>query len=723
MKMAALKNINWKRMGVDHGEKIVLGVIALSMLLVLTSAPWATEKREPTKLVSNVSESQQKVKASVWPDAEKAKYATQSGIGERVNELMTPVDVAKFSYKTDIIWPLVRREEPIREPEYLTVEALTANNSRTTLIIKPNSGAAFDEQMADAADPAANAADVNDEFGVRRPNQNRGGAGGAAAPLAGAGIPPVGGRPPMNAGAGAEMLGGGGTGAEGLGGSFSEMGKGYRFASIRGVIPYRRQADRFAKARHELISRSYDVLQYLDFELERKTAVAGNDPWAGPWELVNMKVALEVIRDADFDEEVVEASITDPVVTMPLPLRAQGTWDNWANHPLLEGFALSDEGKELQRVMTEQLLEYERQAQLAQNQAGPVKKGFSVYQRDVRGLQRDIANNSANAAGFGQFLQSDPLSANPIDKARNDRIKKKVEVTAAGQYLLFRYFDFDVAPNNAYKYRVRLKIANPNFGLSPDQVVAPFVAEKEDRLTPWSNETDPVVVGDDVQYFLTKIDPKGDHGQRYTAQFNVYQWNPVTGVPVHDEALKVVYGQSIAETTKETKVIYAPTHTKKEPFAFNTGDTLVDSTEMALLTDTGLHSDLKLPGDPKNKFNYTEKALLVNEFGELVTTDPESTKSRADRTKSRFNAQTAAWDDLSDPSETSSQGSTLDALATAATPMGPMPGGAGAEGKSKKRNLTKKTAGGPGAGMIGGGAGMPPAAAGGASPIPPKRNR
>lgn len=719
MKMSALKNINWKRFGVDHGEKIVLGVIALSMLLVLTSAPWATEKREPAKLVSNVSESQQKVKASVWPDAEKAKYATQSGIGERVNELMTPVDVAKYSYKTDIIWPLVRREEPIREPEYLAPEALVADSGRTTIIIKPNSGVDFDEQMADAANPDGNAADPNGEFAVRRPNTNRGGAGGAAGPLAGAG--PIPGRPPMNAGLGADVLGGPGAGGEGLATNFSEVGKGYRFASIRAVIPYRRQADRFAKARHELISRSYDVLQYLDFELERKTAVAGNDPWAGPWEPVNIKVALEVIRDADFDEEVVEASITDPVVTMPLPLRAQGTWDNWANHPLLEGFALSEEGKELQRVMTEQLLEYERQAQLAQNQAGPVKKGFSVYQRDVRGLQRDIANNSANAAGFGQFLQNDPMSANPVDRARNDRIKKKVEVTAAGQYLLFRYFDFDVAPNNAYKYRVRLKIANPNFGLSPDQVVAPFVAEKEDRLTPWSNETDPVVIGDDVQYFLTKIDPKGDHGQRYTAQFNVYQWNPVTGVPVHDDSLKVVYGQPIAETTKETKVIYAPTHTKKEPFSFNTGDTLVDSTEMALLTDTGLHSDLKLPGDPKNKFNYTEKALLVNEFGELLTTDPESTKSRADRTKSRFNAQTAAWDDLTDPSETSSQGSKLDELATAVTPMGPMPGGAGADGKSKRRNLTKKNAGGR-PGMEG--AMMPPPAAGaGASPMPPKRGR
>lgn len=715
MKMAGLKNINWKRVGVDHGEKIVLGIIAFSMLLVLTSAPWATEKRDPNKLVSNVSESQAKVKASVWPDTEKAKYATQSGIGTRVTELMTPVDVAKYSYKTDIIWPLVRREEPIREPEYLAIESLIANNGRTTLLLKPGSGAGGDELMAEAGDPAEDN-NANGEFGVKK-NPPKGGGPGALG-LPGGALPPMGVRNPM---AGGDMVGGIGAAGDAAGGSASEQGKGFRFASIRGVIPYRRQADRFAKARHELISRSYDVLQYLDFELERKTAVAGNDPWSGPWEPVNLKIALEIIRDADFDEEVVESSITDPVVTMPLPLRAQGSWDNWANHPLLEGFALSEEGKELQRAMTEQLLEYERQSQLAENRTGPVKRGFAGLQRDMRGLQREIANDAGNAKGFGTFLQNDPLSANPLDKARNERIKKKVEVTAAGQYLLFRYFDFDVAPNNAYKYRVRLKVANPNFGLSPDQVVAPFVAEKEDRLTPWSNETDPVVVGDDVQYFLTKIDPKGDHGARYTAQFNVYQWNPATGVPVHDDALKVVYGQPVAETTKETKVIYAPTHVKKEPYAFNTGDTLIDSTEMALLTDSGLHADLKLPGDPKNKFNYTEKALLVNEFGELTTTDPESTKKRADRTKSRFKEWTAAWDDLGDPSETKSSGSKLDELANAAGgPMGPMPG-VTPDGKSKKKNLTKKT--GRDA-MMGG---MTPAAAGAAAggmgPMPPKKNR
>ncbi|MCC7419482.1 MAG: hypothetical protein IT428_04335 [Planctomycetaceae bacterium] len=691
MNMAGLKNINWKRVGIDHGEKIVLGIIGLSMLTVVAAGPkpWDTEKRDPNKLVTNVSESQTKVKASVWPDAEKAKYATQSGIGERVTELMTPVDVAKYSYKTDIIWPLVRREEPIREPEWLAVDQPIATSGRVTLVLKPNSGPSPDElQMAEAADPA-NGNAVNDEFAVRQNNQNRGGAAGALGPV-GAAVPPMGVRNPMGAATATDVLGAMGPGGEGVGSTISEQGKGYRFAAIRAVIPYRRQADRIAKASHELISRSYDKLQYLDFELERKTAVAGNDPWSGPWEPVNIKVALEVIRDADFDEEVVESSITDPVVTMPLPLRAQGTWDNWANHPLLEGFALSEEGKELQRLMTEQLLEYERQAQLAESRSGPVKKGFSIYQRDVRGLQQVIANNAANATGFGQFLQNDPMSLNPLERARNDRIKKKVEVTAAGQYLLFRYFDFDVAPNNAYKYRVRLKIANPNYGLSPDQVVAPFVAEKEERLTPWSTETNPVVIGDDVQYFLTKIDPKGG----YTAQFNVYQWNPATGVPVHDETLKVVYGQPIA-ATKETKVIYAPTHTKKEPFSFNTGDTLVDSTEMALLSDIGLHSDLKLPGDPKHKFDYTEKVLLVNEFGELLTTDPDSTRSRAERTKSRFNAQTSAWDDLTDPSETATQGSKLDELANAAAPMGPMPG-VMTDGKSKKKNLTKKT----GAGVL-----------------------
>lgn len=694
----SLKNVNWKRVGIDHGEKIVLAVVALLVLLILVSAPWATETRDPEKLVTNVSESQAKVHASTWPDAERAKYATQSGIGEQVGKLMTAVDVTKFWYKTDMIWPLVRREEPIREPEFLPVDSLQATSGRTTIEMQRNPAGATEGQLADAGTAKPKAEETSDEFEIRNRSRSSEGIPGRAG---GAGIA----APP------AQDVLGAGNGSPGSDGGV--YGKGVRFAAVTGVVPYRRQADRFAKARHEPISRSYDALEYLDFQLERKTAVAGADPWSGPWEPVNVKLAMEVVRDADFEDDVVEASITNPVVTMPLPRRVQGSWDAWANHPLLANFALSDEGKELQRLMTEQLIEFERQTQLAESKQGPRPGGFAAFQRDVRRLQQNVANSADNSRQFNQFLQ-DP-NVNAVDRARNEKVKKKVEVTAAGQYLLFRYFDFDVAPNNAYRYRVRLVVANPNYGLSPDQVVVPFVAEKETRETPWSNETDPVVIGDDVQFFLTKLDSKYEvqRGLKYTAQFDVFQWNAETGMPVHDDALKVVYGQQIMETTKESTVLYPPTHMKKEPFTFNTGDVLIDSTEMPLLSEAAIHSDLKLPTDSKSRLAYVEKALLVNEYGELVTIDPQSTKSHAERTKWRFEKQTEPWEKvLEDPSDSGSKGSTLDQLSEGVPdPMG-IRGAEAGGGKKRSRNPTKTAVtvlgAAAGAPMPPGGAGMPP---------------
>src|SRR5690606_13643890 len=82
---------------------------------------------------------------------------------------------------------------------------------------------------------------------------------------------------------------------------------------------------------------------------------------------------------------------------------------------------------------------------------------------------------------------------------------QELRVTATGQLLLSRYFDFNVDPGKTYRYRVRLKVQNPNFGLSPEQIRSPEVAEGEFRFTPWSAATEPVTVPPDTEYFVRQI--------------------------------------------------------------------------------------------------------------------------------------------------------------------------------------------------------------------------
>jgi len=86
-------------------------------------------------------------------------------------------------------------------------------------------------------------------------------------------------------------------------------------------------------------------------------------------------------------------------------------------------------------------------------------------------------------------------------RARPDRaLSDEDERDGVGQpeYLLFRYFDFDVAPGKQYRYRVRLLLANPNYGLPPPYLEDENAAKVRYLETEWSEPTAVVRVPPDT---------------------------------------------------------------------------------------------------------------------------------------------------------------------------------------------------------------------------------
>ena len=72
-------------------------------------------------------------------------------------------------------------------------------------------------------------------------------------------------------------------------------------------------------------SAALEHLEILDFELERQTATAGEDPWSKPWETLDIKFAQQILEEVDgFDDEPLDMSVFDTVITMPLPMRMFG---------------------------------------------------------------------------------------------------------------------------------------------------------------------------------------------------------------------------------------------------------------------------------------------------------------------------------------------------------------------------------------------------------------
>ena len=57
---------------------------------------------------------------------------------------------------------------------------------------------------------------------------------------------------------------------------------------------------------------------------------------------------------------------------------------------------------------------------------------------------------------------------------------QKTTVAKGVDFWLLRFFDFSVEPGKRYKYRVRLVLADPNYGLPP-QMLAPLVLDRKDR--------------------------------------------------------------------------------------------------------------------------------------------------------------------------------------------------------------------------------------------------
>lgn len=68
----------------------------------------------------------------------------------------------------------------------------------------------------------------------------------------------------------------------------------------------------------------------------------------------------------------------------------------------------------------------------------------------------------------------------------------------APQERMFRFIDTSVEPGKAYRYRVRLKLRNPNFGLDPQLLAEPALAADQQLASPPSEPTAAVRVPDPI---------------------------------------------------------------------------------------------------------------------------------------------------------------------------------------------------------------------------------
>ncbi len=285
-----IKGLDYKQLVIEHGDKAAFGIVALFILICLARTSWSRYERHPEDFLSKVDTESANLRSSKWPEAKRNQYDSITDLDEAVEELFTPLSVTKFEYGTPFTHPLYKPHEKIREPEWQAIEFLKADYSYVLLEYRPerpepttinnlivevekeNIGTAgavdpsaprigtvrIAESGSDIEEDTADTADEEDDATIAEEDADEGAEGtGEEADV---------GYSPMGADAGGITVA-------------SINAEGRRFIAVRGLVPLKKQLDKLALALNiDVPAKAAELLEYVEFELQRQTAIEGPDP-------------------------------------------------------------------------------------------------------------------------------------------------------------------------------------------------------------------------------------------------------------------------------------------------------------------------------------------------------------------------------------------------------------------------------------------------------------
>lgn len=383
--------------------------------------------------------------------------------------------------------------------------------------------------------------------------------------------------------------------------------------TVRAIVNVYRQREQLARSLHLPISHSLvtSSLKYLDYKIQRKVAVPGDDPWSSEWEDVDTQVAVDVIRNANKrDPETVDSAVTNKAMTMPLPQRLTEKWGKEVSHPRIENFTLSQSQIDRQKKQDELIRKHYEALQKKQNKKKK-KQGTRGWSNDTLN-QQEKENELASDKDAWKKYKKD-LEEAGLTEATN---------SAVGNLFLFRYIDFAVEQGKTYRYRVRVELENPHYGLPPDELDDYALAEREVLETEWSEPSGPIEVPYDSQYFVNKV----QDGIEPEAEINMFYWYFESGTKISadDEldrsGLKVKVGDFVGGEKKSYVLRMDRQTLNKEKVQFESRDILLGVSTPALDPNvlTGLKDQLNAM-DRDARSSLGSRLTVARPDGDILT--------------------------------------------------------------------------------------------------------
>lgn len=592
--MAKGKGFDIKALLLNHGEKFGAGLIGVLALAGLATANWSPCQDSVDQLaaIANKTREDWRSPARTLPEENREKFAKTPDVERLAARMASPnEDVEQFQTIRHWNEPINRIRDKIGAVVVLPPE--TPESTLVTFALLERDEIPVEEDLRTGTEKtteekSAEQQRLDELFG--KTTSRTGGAGPGAAPgypgladtefntgaVAGTGMLPGGGA---SSGYGSMMQGRGmnmglGMGADlSLGdyGGYSDMDYGYgsgsgkpmekkvRYhagVSVRMVFDLRRQTQMLAEALRVPASQiSPSQIDFVNLDIQRKSAVPGPDPWAGEWEPLTLDEIGDVLeRAAYIERDIVNPSVIRSEITMPLPSRAAGRWTlSNASHKRLEEFKLSDEEQELiDRHQAKLLDEANRiKAMLPPEQArNEGFRRFGLASQDLGMAMGSTNYMNAAASMYGEYQDMNAGRAStgtgqPADsrfKSKEDLEKFLNSTLVANRLLLVRFMDFTCNRGNTYKYRVRLVMRNPSFNLPVDELEQPELATQQTIVSAWSQPTEPVSVPRSYRYYTQKVDAKV-RSEELAHMTMLYQ-HETAGTPVMG-ALRVPVGVRI----------------------------------------------------------------------------------------------------------------------------------------------------------------------------------
>ncbi len=97
MKVPNLKTLDYKQLGIDHGEKLAIAIVGLLLLFVLWTTKWSQPiAKAPTELIDQAATTEEKIKKQAWPVSETKALNTGTDLNAKAVAMLSPLEFAPW---------------------------------------------------------------------------------------------------------------------------------------------------------------------------------------------------------------------------------------------------------------------------------------------------------------------------------------------------------------------------------------------------------------------------------------------------------------------------------------------------------------------------------------------------------------------------------------------------------------------------------------------------